>query len=862
MLCPRCETENPDGANFCSNCGRALIDAHEAGEPLLVWQADSGVARSIPINRPLTIGRSANNDIVIQESGVSRQHARIEILGGEFAAVDLGSLNGTFVNDERIDEPRDLHDGDLLRIGSRTFTAVIPNAEAMREARTVSVQSPYADRPRVDDADDEEAAQPTMYMSARTDVPQPWQDERTILAAAEEAELDEAEADSGLGGDGSEPAQPYLMEGEAHPGDEAQPYGEPEDVVAVQEPEDLVGDQEPEDLVGLQEPDDAGAVSEPEEASAEDERTVMAPAFAEPELAADEPVALEEASQEPQPAGYLVYGETRIPLYSSLSIGRAEGVDVRIDDDRTVSRNHARIEVDEDGSVWLVDNNSANGTYLENERVTGAVPLNCDCTIRFGASTFRFEAIEPLVAEPEAAASGAAAPTATDETLIAAGSGGSTQPVQAARLEFDSSATIEAVASEDQTLQGNGLDLSDMPRPGGPVVTEGGGASPDQYRLIVNFGADAGTAFPLTKDAIVIGRVSPEADYDIQLNDRAVSRPHAKLLRTAQGFSIQDLESANGTWLNYTEEVAGLRPLVDGDIIKAGKTTLVYRVPASIRPAAPEMVLDPNTGQVLTVFSLKGGVGTTTLAVNLAVLLRRLTVQPVLLLDLATEQGAVSVHMNLSPRNTLADLPSDPSIIELFMLQSMVTHHPSGVDVLAAPPSPQSAELVSPASVSAALPILRTHYRWIVVDTGATFSELNLGVLDQSDLLLLTFAPDVASLKVVQSTLDVLAALQTPAEKRVLVLNQVYPKPHLQPADIENTLGERIGLMVPYAEEALLDTIDKGIPLAVDAATHPTVAAIEAFASRLAQINVEAAQQPKRGGFGRWVQGIVSSLRR
>jgi pilus assembly protein CpaE len=255
-------------------------------------------------------------------------------------------------------------------------------------------------------------------------------------------------------------------------------------------------------------------------------------------------------------------------------------------------------------------------------------------------------------------------------------------------------------------------------------------------------------------------------------------------------------------------------------------------------------------------------VGTTTLAVNLAVLLRRLTVEPVLLVDLATEQGAVSVHMNLNPKVTLADLPSDPSSVELYMLQSMITHHASGVDILAAPPSPQSAELVSPASVSAALPVLKAHYRWIVLDTSAAFSELNLGVLDQSDLLLLTFAPDVSSLKVMQSTLDVLAALQTPAEKRVLVLNQVYPKPHLQPSDIENTLGERIGLTLPYAEEALLDTIDKGIPLAVDAATHPTVAAIEAFATKLAQINVDAATQPKRGGFGRWVQGIVSGLRR
>ncbi len=840
MLCPKCGTENPDGAAFCSSCGRALVSAAEAAEPLLVWKAEGGVARTASLNRPVTIGRSASNDVVVQESGISRQHARVELMGGEIAVIDLGSLNGTFVNDERIEEPRDLHDGDLVRVGSLVMTTVIPDADQMQEARTVAVQSPFAQEP-IDEADDEQAGQATMYMGSSAEDSQPeisqsFEDERTVMQGPEEAELIEAESESGAYADDDSVAQPYLTEGEVNP--------------------DLRRD----DIV---EPEDMVAALEPDEPSGEDERTVMAPSPA----AAPEPPAValspaetappHDVSQEPSPAGYLVYGETRIPLYSSLSVGRAEGVDIRIDDDRTVSRNHARIEIRSDDSVWLVDNDSANGTFLEDEKVTGAVPLPGDANIKFGATAFRFEAIKPPEPVPLPAR------PSSDETAIGttAGSGG-TQPMRAVGSSFDSSATMEAVSSDDQTLQGDAFEIGELPQPGAPVIAEGGGASSDQYRLIVNFGADAGSAFPLNKDAIVIGRTSPEADYDIQLNDRAVSRPHAKILRTVDGFSIQDLESANGTWLNYTDEVTNLRPLTDGDIIKAGKTTLVYRVPASIRPVHEDAEMDPNIGQILTAFSLKGGVGTTTLAVNLAVLLRRLTVQPVLLMDLATEQGAVSVHMNLTPRVTLADLPSDPSSVELYMLQSMMTRHASGVDILAAPPSPQSAELVSPASVSAALPVLKAHYRWIIIDTSAAFSEMNLGVLDQSDLLLLTFAPDVSSLKVMQSTLDVLSALQTPAEKRVLVLNQVYPKPHLQPSDIENTLSERIGLTLPYAEEALLDTIDKGIPLAVDAATHPTVVAIEAFASKLAQINIDAATQPKRGGFGRWVQGVVSGLRR
>src|SRR5439155_20628842 len=110
-------------------------------------------------------------------------------------------------------------------------------------------------------------------------------------------------------------------------------------------------------------------------------------------------------------------------------------------------------------------------------------------------------------------------------------------------------------------------------------------------------------------------------------------------------------------------------------IVKMGKTTLVYRVPATVRPAAPMQTLDPDVAQILTFFSLKGGVGTTTLAVNVAVLLRQLTNQPVLLIDLSTERGAVSVHRNRAPKLTLGDLPPDSSVIDADVVQSVLVSH-------------------------------------------------------------------------------------------------------------------------------------------------------------------------------------------
>jgi Flp pilus assembly CpaE family ATPase len=110
--------------------------------------------------------------------------------------------------------------------------------------------------------------------------------------------------------------------------------------------------------------------------------------------------------------------------------------------------------------------------------------------------------------------------------------------------------------------------------------------------------------------------------------------------------------------------------------------------------------------------------------------------------------------------------------------------------------------------------------------------------------------------------LDTFAALQTPAESRVLVINQTYPRAHIQPEDLEQALGERVGLIVPYAGDAVLDSIDRGIPMATAYREHPAVQALSAFAGQVAQVKVQAESEPRRGGLGRWVQGVIGSIRR
>jgi pSer/pThr/pTyr-binding forkhead associated (FHA) protein len=773
----------------------------------------------------MSIGRVAGNDIVIPDTALSRQHARLEVAENGILLVDLGSLNGTFLNGERIEGDIPLTDGDVIRVGRTLLTVSLqpvkpaePEVEEAAEATVAFDQAAF-------DAMRERESAPTMYVSP---------EELAASVGAAQGEEPAAISSETSATMRVEPA-PVAIPSEEPVGQPPAPEESGNGAIA------LVPDEGAPTPVAFRAP-------EAVETSAEQTLLAQGQQEAPPDSA---PAA-------PAVAGYLVAGDVRAPIITQLTVGRAEGNDIRIEGDRLVSRNHARLEARPDG-VWLEDLNSANGTFKNDQQVTDPVLLEDGDEVRFGSTAYGFEAaphsaapaVEAAASEPEPEPEGGATEIFSEPEPTR----GATDVLPAVS-DDDSGATIN-ISEDALALLAESAAAAER-----PPIAEPTGNLAEQYYLVVNFGPETGHSFPLLNEVTVIGRASAEADYDVQLNDRAVSRPHAKIVREQDGFTLYDMDSANGTWVNYTEEIAGPRRLADGDVLKLGKTTLIYRVPASVRPVQSDVILDPTAGQILTSFSLKGGVGTTAIAVNLAVAFRQLAQQSVLLVDLSTERGAVSVHMNVAPKMTLADLPQDPGSIDWDAVQSVIIHHSTGVDVLPAPPSPQTAELVTAAAVSAILPLARARYKWVIVDTSSTFSELNLGVFDQSDLLLLPVAPDMTSVKVMQSTLDVFAALQTPAERRVLILNQTHPKAHIGQPELEQHLGERIGLTLPYAEEAILDSIDQGVPLAATNPAHPTVAALQAFAARLAQVKVEAVEQQKRGGFGSWVQGLIGSLRK
>ena len=147
IYCPECGFQNPEAANFCARCG-ALLDTSEPGEqtmtftpeevaedagaalqdlagkgPALVVRSGGGRAGEsfFPSGERTLIGRSPECDVFLDDVTVSRRHAEVVRDGETFTISDLGSLNGTFVNKERI-ESAQLEDDDEVQIGKYRLT--------------------------------------------------------------------------------------------------------------------------------------------------------------------------------------------------------------------------------------------------------------------------------------------------------------------------------------------------------------------------------------------------------------------------------------------------------------------------------------------------------------------------------------------------------------------------------------------------------------------------------------------------------------------------------------------------------------------------------------------------------------------
>jgi len=240
-------------------------------------------------------------------------------------------------------------------------------------------------------------------------------------------------------------------------------------------------------------------------------------------------------------------------------------------------------------------------------------------------------------------------------------------------------------------------------------------------------------------------------------------------------------------------------------------------------------VADCPEATIITLFSLRGGVGTTSVAVNLAIALAHLWDIQVLLADMALKNGHCAMMLNLAPNRSLADLARQKQpALEPEAIESLLLNHESGMRLLPAPASRAEAEKITPAVIDQVWPYFCTSYPFVVIDAGGELNEVTLAVLSRSHVVLLMLAPELGSLKAATDALQILTRLNLKPAQVLPVINWTFSHDGLPQKSIEAALGRPAVGVIPYARTAFTRAINTGRPILT---TDPTAQASLAIAS-------------------------------
>ena len=325
--------------------------------------------------------------------------------------------------------------------------------------------------------------------------------------------------------------------------------------------------------------------------------------------------------------------------------------------------------------------------------------------------------------------------------------------------------------------------------------------------------------------------------------------------------SSDDVEERIGFLEAGADDVIA-RPF-DGRELEARVEALLLRFQRS-RDLAPVVSADGLTlahaRRVVVVYSPKGGVGTTTIAVNVAVAAAQRRPDKVVLVDLDLQFGGVATHLNLHPKQTIIDaVRDDAALREPELLRTYAMRHDSGLHVLAAPTTPEAAEQITPDHVINIVGTLLDGYESVVIDAGSSLDERILSVFELAETIIMPVYPEIAALKAVHGLLDYLNEAGTFGAKATFVLNNMFAREILKPRDIEAALGTRISMDLPYDGFLYLKAINEGVPIILGAArSAPAERLTRLSATAFGQdaFSVPAAAPERKGGlFGRRRKG-------
>ena len=216
---------------------------------------------------------------------------------------------------------------------------------------------------------------------------------------------------------------------------------------------------------------------------------------------------------------------------------------------------------------------------------------------------------------------------------------------------------------------------------------------------------------------------------------------------------------------------------------------------------------------IIAVHSLRGGLGCSSIAVNLGLAFQQLWNNQVLLVDGVLTAGQIALMLNAKPHATWENLVGiREDTLDDMVVEEMMCEHESGIRYIASPRFPIAADTFTNEILGLFMENVMEKNNFIVVDTSHDFSDMAINMLNMSSSILLVMAPEMASLRSTMSALEIYDRLGVSVDKVKIVLNNNSSNPAIKQAQLEKVLKRELDFVLPYEAGEVNRALNFGQP--------------------------------------------------
>lgn len=347
---------------------------------------------------------------------------------------------------------------------------------------------------------------------------------------------------------------------------------------------------------------------------------------------------------------------------------------------------------------------------------------------------------------------------------------------------------------------------------------------------------------------VLLGPSFDDADAMEQIRTLHNQDPALVLMLVAEEVTADVLRRGMRAGVSDVLEAPLDEPKIEAAIEQFAHDILKRETSVSVTPPVDGGMERSEKGRIVTITSAKGGSGKTVLATNVALLLNRIPDTKVCLVDADLQFGDVCLVLQLEPRFTMVNASHELHHLDGALLDSLLTEHPSGLKVLAAPLEPAFADDITTAGLMQMLDVLRDNYDYVVVDTASMLDELILSLIEKSDDILMLVDMDLPSVKNAKLALETLRLLKFSTLNVQLVMNRSNSKAKLDNKEIEGALKMSISAAIP-SDAMVAASVNEGRPVVESDPKSKVAKGFESVAALIAGKIPEGTT--KSGLFGR-----------